>query len=243
MPWTQLTIAGKPADVFEPSRPADPATAVLFLHGHGRVTLANNTVYTARFEKHGLKAVCPHGGRCWWADRVCPEFDPALTPAKYLHESLLGWFQETWQIAPPAIGLFGVNMGGQGALKLAYKHPREFPVVVALAPLVDFFRLHGSGIPLDALYPTRETARQDSAQLHINPLNWPKHQLIACDPEDVDWFEGAERLALKLSSSGVPFDRDFETRAGGHGWKYFDHMAPKVVEFLVDRIAKERRRA
>ena len=242
MGWSQVEIAGKSADVFEPQRPVEPGTAVLFLHGHGRVTLSGNSVYTALFEQHGLRAVCPHGQRCWWADRVCAEFDPAVSPVQYLREQVLPWLASAWQIAPPAIGLLGVSMGGQGALKLAYKHPREFPVVAALSPMVDFFRLHGSGIPLDEMYPTPESARQDSAQLHVHPLNWPKHQFIACDPEDVDWYEGAERLALKLSSSGVPFEREFETRAGGHGWGYFNKMAPKVVEFLVERIARERRR-
>jgi hypothetical protein len=38
----------------------------------------------------------------------------------------------------------------------------------------------------------------------------PLYQRIACDPSDPYWFEGCERLASKLSSSGIPFDGQFD---------------------------------
>ncbi|MFM8221762.1 MAG: alpha/beta hydrolase-fold protein, partial [Planctomycetaceae bacterium] len=135
-----------------------------------------------------------------------------------------------------------VIMGGQGALKLAYQQPALFPVVAALAPAIDFHLWVGKGYPLDDLYETAEEARQETATVLIHPLNWPRHQWLGCDPGDQEWFDGVERLAGKLSSTGIPFESDLSTRAGGHSWDYFNHLAPTVVEFLTTRLEQERNR-
>jgi hypothetical protein len=54
------------------------------------------------------------------------------------------------------------------------------------------------------MFASPEDARQETAILKIHPLNWPKHQFVVCDPRDEYWFESAERLSLKLHSSGIP---------------------------------------
>lgn len=241
--WSQLDIAGKTADVYEPAAPAGHGRVVLHLHGHGLTTLKDNPVFSAELERHGLRAVCPHGQRSWWLDVVCREFDPEITPLRFLREQVVAYIGERWGTKPPAIGLTGISMGGQGALGLAYRFPREFPVVAAISPAVDFHNWHGQGLPLDEMFSSREAARQETATLRMNPLNWPRHQLLVCDPADETWFEGAERLAMKLSSMGVPFESDFATTAGGHSWEYFNMMAPRVVGFVAERLETESRRA
>ncbi|MFN7804485.1 MAG: alpha/beta hydrolase-fold protein [Planctomycetaceae bacterium] len=240
--WRQVEVGGKRADLFVPERPSPHRFTVLFLHGHGELTLCDNQVYTAELERHGLACLCPSGRRSWWGDRVCTEFDPRQPPRQFLLEAVVPWLKVHLQVEPPAIGLLGVSMGGQGGLKLAYLAPQQFPVVAALAPAIDFHRWYGQGYPLDDLYESAEEARQDTATVLIHPLNWPRHQFLLCDPADTEWFEGIERLASKLSSSGIPFEKDFETRAGGHSWDYFNHQAPVVVRFLSERLEKERLR-
>lgn len=238
--WRQLEISGKSADVFEPSRPSPHGFTVLFLHGHGEITLRDNPWYSAEFDRYGLRCVCPGGRRSWWGDRVCREFDQVVTPQRFLKENVVSWLETNGGVKPPQIALLGVSMGGQGALKLAYLDPARFPVVAAIAPAIDFYVWHGRGYPLDEIYESAEAARQDTATVLIHPLNWPRHQLLVCDPGDAEWFEGAERLASKLSLTGIPFERDFETRSGGHTWDYFNHQAPAVVRFLAERLEKER---
>jgi pimeloyl-ACP methyl ester carboxylesterase len=240
--WSTVSIAGKTADVYEPRNPSVAGRAVLHLHGHGLTTLRDNPAFSAELERHGLRAVCPHGQRSWWTDVVCPEFDPQITPLEYLRHHVVPFFAERWNVAPPGIGLMGISMGGQGALQLAYRHPREFPVVAAISPAVDFHNWHGQGLPLDDMFPTRESARQATVTLQIHPLNWPRHQWFVSDPDDADWHEGADRLAMKLSSMGVPFEADLETRAGGHSWDYFNHMAARAVEFVAVHLDKAGRR-
>lgn len=240
--WSTIEIAGKPADVYEPLKPSAEPRAILFLHGHGQERLVNNAIFTAEFERHGLRVVCPQGKRSWWLDRICAEFDPVVTPMDYLRNSIVSFIETHWNIRPPAIGLLGVSMGGQGVLQFAYRDARRFPAVAAISPAMDFHRVYGQGLPLDEMFSSAEEARQETVILKIHPLNWPKHQLLVCDPKDEYWFESSERLSLKLHSSGIPFESDFQTSAGGHSWQYFNHIAPKVVKFLTDGLEQESRR-
>ena len=153
------------------------------------------------------------------------------------------FIQQRWQVKTRQIGLTGISMGGQGVLQLAYRHAREFPVVAAISPAVDFHRWYGTGLPLDEMFDSQEHARQETVTLQIHPLNWPRHQLLTCDPVDVDWFEGVERLAMKLSSSGIAFESDLESSHGGHSWEYFNHMAPRVIEFVARNLESVSRAA
>src|SRR4029453_11100460 len=129
--WSQQSIGGKTADVFDP--PGAPRFAVIFLHGIGLETLADNPVYTNALEQFNLACVCPHGQRSWWLDRVCPEFDPVVAPAKYLPESRVPFCRSRWKLGPRALGVFGISMGGQGALRLALRHPQVFPAAAGIA--------------------------------------------------------------------------------------------------------------
>jgi len=246
--WSQTEVAGKLVDVYEPANRSEPSRAILHLHGHGLQTLKDNSVWTAELERHGLLAFCPHGQRSWWLDRVCSEFDPAKSPQEFLLKELIPWMTAGWGVAPGSatqattIGLTGISMGGQGIFQLAYKYPREFPIAAAISPAIDFHQWHGEGLPLDEMFESKEAARQATAILHIHPLNWPRHQMFVCDPSDELWFDGADRLAMKLSASGVPYEADLKSRAGGHDWSYFNAMAPKIVGFVADRLDQEDRR-
>lgn len=233
--WSTMEVDQRRVDIFEPEGDS-PQGAVLFLHGHGGVGLTENRVFTELFQQHSLVAVCPDGGQSWWMDRICPDFDHRVTPAQWLIDSILPYTQTRWQIEPPRIALLGVSMGGQGALQLAYRQARDFPVVAAISPAVDFHQLHGHGLPLDAMYETLEDARQETVVLNLHPLAWPRQQFFCCDPQDADWFDGCSRLAMKLSSSGIMYERDLETSAGGHSWDYFNHMAPRAMEHIANGL-------
>src|SRR4051794_30631211 len=239
--WSGLEVGGKPADVYEPPG-RRPRFGVLYLHDSDGVTLKERPAYTGLLGRLGLACVCPHGGPCWWADRACPEFDAARTPERYLLEAVLPSFNERWGLAPRSIGLLGVGMGGQGALRLAFKRPDLFPVVAAVAPALDYHDLYGRGTALDAMYDSKEQCRQDTALMHVPPFKPPPHVLFCIDPDDARWFRGNDRLHEKLNALGVEHQYDFTTRAGGHSWQYFDHRAERVLSFVVHGLEHESRR-
>ena len=47
---------------------------------------------------------------------------------------------------------------------------------------------------------------------------------------------------MKLSALGIPFDAELETPGGGHGFDYYNQMAPVAVGYLAERLEKERYR-
>ena len=238
--WTTADVAGKPADVYEP--PRRPRFGLLHLHGASLETLRDRPAFTQLFDELGFACVCPHGHYSWWVDRVWPAFDPQRTAERYLLDEVQPFFEWRWGFRPGAVGLQGISMGGQGALRLAFKYPDRFPVVAAIAPALDFHDLYGRGLSLDELYDSKEQARQDTALLHVHPAHSPRHIYFGIDPTDADWFRGNDRLHEKLAALGIPHEIDFATRAGGHSWDYFDRMAERVERFVAAGLEEESRR-
>lgn len=238
--WSRTDIAGKPADVFDP--PDSPRFAVLFLHPVGGELPSDNAAYTAAFAAHGLGVVAPHGRQSWWADRICPDFDAAVTAERHLLHNVVPWMEARWSLSPRAVAAAGISMGGQGAVRLGFKHPERFAVVASVAGAFDYHEYYGRGTPLDEMYESRERCRLDTAILHIDPHRYPPHIWLACDPADAAWFRGNDRLHEKLSAIGIPHTIDWDSSHGGHTWAYFEAMAEPMVRFIADALAKESRR-
>jgi pimeloyl-ACP methyl ester carboxylesterase len=241
--WSTIDVAKKPCDVFEPALPNAHGFAILYLHGVHVTRLVDNPVFTLQFQELGLRVISPLAGRCWWADRICLDFDPQLTPERHVLQNVLPWMRNRWGSQPPQIGLLGTSMGGQGALRFAFKHPNVFPVVAAISPAIDYqIRWREGDETLQAMYDDAETVRQDTATLHIHPLNWPRNIWFCCDPADHRWHESTERLRSKLAALGIPHECDLETTGGGHGAQYYHRVLPAAMKFITDRLERERLR-
>lgn len=234
--WSLVRFHGRTADVFAP---ADPVGIAIFLHGYDSATWWRNPAYTAALTRARLAAICPHAPGTGWLPAVYPPFDPERTALDFVRTEVKGFIAERWGFGPPQLALAGIELGGQGALQLAYRYPQDFPIVVAISPKIDVHRWHGHGLTIDEIFPTAEAARQATVTLYLNPLNWPRRQLLLCDPADPYAFEGTDVLATKLSSSGVMHDRDLETSHGGFGWPYANAMATTVVDYLANGIRAE----
>ena len=237
--WESLTIVGRSADVFTP---ADrPRFVLVLLSDLDGVTLKDNPAWTSLLIANRMACVCPDGGESWWADRVCPSFDPNKTAERYLLDDVIPWALTRFGLTANALALAGVGAGGQGALRIGFKYPDRFRVVAALEASLDHYELYGRGTALDDMYPSREHCRQDGAVLHVQPTNWPPHLWFACDP-DSPWLRGNDRLHEKLMALGVPHTIDFTSPACGHSWSYYDRMAPGMIRFVVEGLEKESRR-
>jgi S-formylglutathione hydrolase FrmB len=240
--WTQIEVAGKIVDLYDPPGPTGPRFAVLFLHAFGLDTLVDKPAFTTRFDDMRIACACPHGQRSWWADRICTEFDAKLTAEQHVIRNVLPFMRQRWQLGARAVGLLGTSMGGQGALRLAFKHPELFPIAAGIAPAIDYHEWYGRGLCLDDMYDSKEQCRQDTATLHVPPHGFPPHIFFCVDPDDADWHRGSDRLHEKLNALGLSHTCDLTTRAGGHSWDYYNAMAGPAVQFIHAGLEQESRR-
>ena len=243
MPWTPIKLRGHWCDVFEPVDRNAHGFAIVYLHGVHLTRLADHPAFTAEFERHGLPVVAPFTKRSWWTNRICPEFDATLTAERHVLDNVVPLIKERYGGEPPRIALLGTSMGGQGALRFAFKYPNRFPIVAALSPAIDYqLRWNEGDETLPLMYSDPEAVRQDTATLHVHPLNWPRNIWFCCDPADARWHDSADRLHMKLAALGIPHEYDLETSAGGHGFGYYNHMVPRAVAFVAERLERERLR-
>ncbi len=232
--WDRKHIAGHPADVFEPGPDAVPF-ALLWLHDESAELPSTDPALTAELQRCRLRCVAPHGGRSWWVDRICPDFDATVTPERHLLDNVVPWIQSAWKLGPRSIAVAGVGMGGQGAVRLGFRHPARFQVVASIAGAFDFHERHGHSTPLDEMYSSREHARQDTAILHISGHDWPPHIWFACSPGS-ECYRGNDRLHEKLAAIGVPHTADLDT--AGPPEKFFAPM----LAFVIAGLERESRR-
>src|SRR5262245_2016030 len=101
--WSTTSILGHEADVFEPGRPHPHGYVVIYLHGVHLNRLPDKPAFVGQFERHGLRVICPRTARSWWSDRICAEFDPAITAERYVIEHTLDWIHKQWDAAPPHV--------------------------------------------------------------------------------------------------------------------------------------------
>lgn len=243
MQFSETTVADHRCQIYEPAVRQPHGGSVVFLHDVDARGLTGCDAYLAEFSRHGLSCVAPLSGRSWWTERIWPAFDADLSTERYLMERLLPFVGERWQSEPPGVALLGVGMGGQGALRLSFKYPNKLPIVAAVSPAIDY-QLAYYDEDEDALrdiYHEPERARQDTATLHVHPLNWPRNIWFAADPADDRWYASAERLKMKLSALGIPHQADLDTSSGGSA-DYASLMAAQAVAFIVERFEREHRR-
>ncbi len=241
--WSEETVGGHPCDVFEPEPRNEHGFVVLYLHGIHMNRLVDKTQFVDQFQRHGLPVVAPMTQRSWWADRICHEFDSRMSAQQHILDNVMPFIADRFGGVERRVALLGTSMGGQGALRLAYKFPGRFPIVAAISPAIDYqLRFREGDETVTQMYDDPESVRQDTATLHIHPLNWPLHQFFCCDPTDERWWESADRLRMKLYSLGIPHECELNVEGGGHGFQYYNIMARRAIGFLVEALEKERLR-
>ena len=246
--WSVLSVGGHVCEVYEPPQP-QPGRTVIFLHGVDEQPLVSAAGLRDAIEAAGLPAIAPRTGRSWWLDKIMPSFDKAITPERFVVEHVRAEIQRRWGVKPPGIAIIGTGMGGQGALRIAYRHPTIFPVSAALAPAIDFHLAmrecddREDGESYDTLWETYgdvERARQDTAILHVHPLNWPRHQWFASHPTDIYWHDGATRLHSKLRALGIPHTAVLDAPSVGDANQ--SQIARDAIRFILDALDQESRR-
>jgi enterochelin esterase family protein len=153
--------------------------------------------------------------------------------------------EATYRTAPGRAGrvLFGVSMGGYGAMRIAFKYPDRFAAVATHSAMLlekiptaedgarrgqmaSFNRIFGT--PIDAAMwaendPLLLVAKADAKALPALYLD--------CGSEDrFQLFIGNKDLHEKLQAKGIP--HEFGLYPGDHGYEYVRGVIDKSLKFL-----------
>lgn len=245
--WSTIEVGGQACDLFQPAAVAARGQCLVYLHNLLGQPPQSIPPVRAAVEAAGLPLLAPNTGRSWWLQHRVERFDRFHTPESFLLGPVIEECRQRFAAGPGGVGLLGLEMGGQGALRLAYRHPAVFPVAAAINPAIDFHlgMRHGhdwdDGELFDTLweiFPDVEQARQETAILHVHPLNWPRHQWFASDPGNLRWRDGVERLDSKLIALGIPHTAAFDLPADD----FLAAASGAAVAFVRQALASESRR-
>ena len=244
MPWIEQTVDDTLFRIFRPPNVAD--RLIFFLHDEDQSVPLQDPAIERLLNDRQLTAVAPVCGPIWSLD-VATERG---LPREYFVQRILSVAQAValnGESSSPALAapmaLLGLGMGGQALLRVALDYPDRYPVVAAVEPVIDFHLYVRAGHPtLCEMFSEEEAARQHTAILHVHPLNWPRHLFFCADPMNYPWFDGPDRLRMKLAASGIPFECQLETTAEDSQESYFQLLAERAIEHCVAGLESERRR-
>ena len=246
--WSRYSVAGHTCELFQPPTVLIPGRVILYLHDLQERSPTNQPSLHKAFESAGLPVLVPHIGRTWGLQQPLMRFDTKISAEDYLLGPILDECARITGVTSGGVGLLGCEMGGQAALRLAYRHPRKFPIAAAITPAIDFHlgmqRGHEwvDGELFDTLweiFDEPEQARQETAILHVHPLNWPRHQWFASAGNNNRWHDGAVRLSSKLIALGIPHKAILEAIAHHDTTSVF---VPDAIHFIMESLDAEERR-
>lgn len=243
--WTTREIEGHVVEAFLPApEEGRPPGAIVHLRDLDDTPPSQQAAWKAAIETSPLPVISLAGGTTWWIDRVVHGFDQQHSPEAFVRGPLTTWLRTAFGLPAAAVAVLGQGSGGQGALRLAYRHPTLFPVAAAVLPTIDFQRTMESGLPgsqtLWELYGDVEVARQQTAILHVHPLNWPRHQAFWAHAGDLLASDGADRLHGKLTALGIFHEAKLDGVVDPTGW--LAEVSTAAVRFAVERLERDSRR-
>ncbi|HUI41785.1 MAG TPA: alpha/beta hydrolase-fold protein [Terriglobia bacterium] len=186
--------------------------------------------------------VLPNAGKTFYVN----SFDGKVRYEDYFVQEIIPYIDQHYRtIAKPASrGIFGISMGGYGALHLAMRHPDLFGSVSAqsaalLPKFPDPLPSTGRwGFYARVLQEPFGSPLNESYFDANNPLTLAEHpeafeglkMYFDCGKEDRYGFnEGNALLDQVLSSKSFP--HQFALREGNHGWSYEDMYMQDALLF------------
>ncbi len=234
--WSTASIAGKNVLIHEP--PTGPPSGILFLLDEASPPFAD-AAFRSFVESSPYLWLFAFPVQSWWCEVHYPPFHPEITPADFVRQHCMTWLKK--RLESSRIALAGIGCGGQAALKWAIQQPTEYSTVAAFDAAIDLFEIYGMGHTLDAIYPTVEKLRQQSASLHLQSYPFPDAIWMAVSP-DSPWHRGNDRLHEKLNVLGAPHTYElYPGLPAEPGW--FDpEMLDSLKRFLDANLNKPFRR-
>jgi len=231
---------------------------VYLLHGYGAndrewVQLGNVDAILDRMIRARqippIVAVMPFAAKSWYVDSAAlggpGDYETAIV------RDLMAHVESRYRVVAQRKGrvIAGLSMGGYGALRLAFFHPRRFAAAASLSgalyrdvgipgvegPIEEagdkakqWYR-GAYGRPFDpAIYRERNPFSRIPA---LSRMTTPPKILITSGDDDYfDFYEGSAALFIALRRAGIAAELRIDD--GGHDWDLWRSQFPQVIRFL-----------
>lgn len=239
-------------------KPGQQALLMVFLHDgwgnersfrkHGLADLATRMVQDGALPS--VIIACPRHKGTFIVD------SPRAAMESFIADDLVPDLEDEFPGAggsPERRSVWGISMGGYGALKMALRHPGVFGRAAALAPWVqplswDSYERNRTLRSRWLLEPvfghSREQSRfevndLDSIAASADPALVPP-LLIRTGSRD-KWEKGASDLTAILRQRGIPVDAA-SIPGAKHRWRDWQRATPEVLAFLTRSAGNDRTR-
>ena len=96
---------------------------ILYLHDLQEHSPKDYPALQKALEFAGIPVLAPRIGRSWGLQQTLNRFDAAMSAENYILGPILKECHRIIGECRGGVGLLGYDMGGQAALRLAYRHP------------------------------------------------------------------------------------------------------------------------
>ncbi|MCA8941923.1 MAG: esterase family protein [Planctomycetes bacterium] len=205
-----------------------------------------------------LVFVCANGGNSFYIDGP----DEKQGYETMIVDDLLDHLQKTYRISKDrgSRAITGVSMGGNGALKIALKHPDKFGIVAAHSAAL----LPRDPDDLEKQFPwieRRGGAKRAMAPIFGDPLDREKwdaenvlHLAETVEPEQLEglkiYFDCGDADDYGFYAPNVELEKILEKRkirhtwrsveGGDHGWSYNQRALPESLRFIRAGLSVKR---
>lgn len=180
-----------------------------------------------------LIIVCPDGGySSWYWDSP---IDTAFRYETFMTKELVPDIDARYQTIPDRAhrGICGLSMGGQGALFLAIRHPKEFGAVASISGGVDIRD-----------FPNNWDIKKRLGDFKTHRENWERFTIMNLvdslknNELDIDIDDGVNDIFIKQNRAlheklgRMHINHDYTERPGEHNWAYWRNAIPYALLFF-----------
>ena len=218
-----------------------PFKTLFLLHGlmdSGRQWIENTSI--ARIAQDaGIALVIPSCGNNFYVNTIY-----GMAYSDFLSQELIGFVRAMFPLSEKREDnyIWGISMGGYGALRQAFMHPEMFSRAIAMSPtsdvefsarfatamgvktdyiIGDWRTLDGSGLDLKVI--AAQAVREAGAE------NIPQMLMIIADQDHMV----RDNTAFRDCITKLGIANEFHTYPGDHTWRFWDAHVQKCIDWLI----------
>ena len=216
-----------------------PFKTLFLLHGimDSGMQWVENTSITRLAQEAGIALVIPSCGNNFYVNTI---YGPAYSD--FVSDELMGFVHSMFPLSDKREDsyIWGISMGGYGALSMGFRYPEMFSKVIAMSPTsdVEFAARFANAMGINTQYVIGDWKTLSGSDMDLKVMaekaaksgkEIPEMLLIIADQDhmvrdNTQFRDCVTRLGLK---------NEFRTYPGDHTWGFWDAHVKECIDWLA----------